>query len=102
MPRLRSMYVGYTTQGETTTARHILVLDDLDQTQAQNLRLGDLASEGVPPILAFGFPVDLPDETIVDQGVTIQIEDAATPDQVAQKLADLFSRQERTAAPGTR
>lgn len=95
MARLRALYIGYTTQGETTTAQHILVLDDLDPDQAQNLHLDELKSDQIPPIVAFPFPVEIPDSD-PEQTVTIHVDGAADPDQVAQKVADIISQQERT------
>ncbi|WP_435107807.1 hypothetical protein [Nocardiopsis synnemataformans] len=57
MARLRTLHVGTRTVGDVTEDQHILVLDGLTPDQLQH----DFEThDGFPPILAFGFDVDLP------------------------------------------
>lgn len=102
MPRLRTLYVGTDTVGETSTTRHILVLDGIDngpspeQLTALSKDLNNDLPDGVPPVLAFGFDVDLPEsasgevlELEVADHITITIPADLEEHAVAQVLKTL-------------
>lgn len=61
MARLRALHIGTRTVGNVAEDQHILILDGLTPDQAQNDFEAFAALDGVPPILTFGFDVDLPD-----------------------------------------
>lgn len=68
MPRLRTLCV--------TTAdgpRDILILDkvDAEHTQGLNVDPDSLRDAGLPPVLTFGFAVDLPESDDTDNQVDI-------------------------------
>ncbi|MBB4935668.1 hypothetical protein F4561_006577 [Lipingzhangella halophila] len=65
MARLRSLYVGTETTGDATQHKHILVLDGVtsDEAKGANIDPDGLKEAGLPPLLVFGYDVDLPDQS---------------------------------------
>lgn len=88
MARLRALYVGTKTVGDVSEDQHILVLDDLnnqvtpEQEAALNKDLGQGSPDGVPPILAFGFPVDLPAGDKLTQDAIDHLKEDVEADEV--------------------
>lgn len=76
MARLRTLYVGTKTVGDVREEQHILVLDGLTSDEMEGMVNYD-RKEGIPPVLAFGYDVDLPsmdtDQTAPASGVTIDV-----------------------------
>lgn len=79
MARLRTLYIGTDTTGDTEHHRRILILDGVTQDEAKGVNLApeQLKAAGIPPLLVFGYDVDIPEE---DQ----ENHDVDQPDQKQQ------------------
>ncbi|MFD0775954.1 hypothetical protein ACFQZ2_18625 [Streptomonospora algeriensis] len=64
MARLRTLYIGTDTIGNTEHHRRILILDGVtpDEAKGANVAPEDLKAAGTPPMLVFGYDVDIPEE----------------------------------------
>lgn len=86
MARLRTLHIGTKTVGDVTEEQHILILDGLNADQLQNDFEAFEAFEGAPPILAFGFDIDIPG---VDAARWVMPDPKGTQDAINQMQEDV-------------